>query len=546
MFKKLRLLSKRISLSNKLVLAFYIVVLFPIIIFLILSITALNSSVKNQLKLEIESSISNNVLDINSKARQVENSLNYISNNYSLKSFLKNDLGSYEDVRDLANNNIGPLLYYTMLSNNYISKIELYTKKEFMVLKDLIKKPTQKDSQWFLETEISNQFNWWYDDNSIFVTKSITDDISKEFLGIIKLKIKESIFTDSLEQFISLPANVGVQFNNTSVNFLTSSSSKKERLFWEQTEILDFSKKWSISYEILNTYYKNIINQKVYLVLLILVIIFLLVSVAIKFISDSLLKRIFILTHQMKMVQQGSLDIRIDTTWDDEVGILERSFSEMIERIKFLINEVYKSELKQKELEIELLKEKINPHFLYNILSTINWIAIDKKEEKISEIVTDLATFYRTSLNNGKNTTTLEKELANIKAYLNLQLVAHDNSFDVEYQISYTTLAAEVPSFILQPLVENAIIHGINRIRSGPGKIIISVTENEKIITITIINNSTNLIKIEKSIEISSDQFGYGLKNVSQRLNLFFKKEVPITIELFEKYTITSFSFEIP
>ena len=154
----------------------------------------------------------------------------------------------------------------------------------------------------------------------------------------------------------------------------------------------------------------------------------------------------------------------------EEIHVLAQSIQGMLGKIKQLIRQVYAKEIERQDLELNLLQAKISPHFLYNNLSAINWLAIDCGEEKISEITTEMATFYRTALNKGNNIDRLSVEITNIKSYINLQLIAHENEFDVEYDIDEGLLECVVPIFILQPLVENAIEHGINYQEEIDGK----------------------------------------------------------------------------
>lgn len=111
---------------------------------------------------------------------------------------------------------------------------------------------------------------------------------------------------------------------------------------------------------------------------------------------------------------------------------------------------------------MQALQAQINPHFLYNSLSIINWKAIEAGNDEISQVTLALSTYYRTSLNKGETMTIAANELRNIEAYLHIQLVMHDDSFQVEKQVEEKILSCSVPKLILQPLVENAIEHGLD------------------------------------------------------------------------------------
>ena len=133
----------------------------------------------------------------------------------------------------------------------------------------------------------------------------------------------------------------------------------------------------------------------------------------------------------------------------------------MLERLRTLIQEVYVGKLRQKESEMKALQAQINPHFLYNTLSLINWKALAAGETDISKMTLAMSTFYRTALNRGKNTLSVEDELKNTRAYLEIQSMMHDGDFDYTIDAEAEILSCQSLNLILQPLVENAIMHGI-------------------------------------------------------------------------------------
>ena len=135
----------------------------------------------------------------------------------------------------------------------------------------------------------------------------------------------------------------------------------------------------------------------------------------------------------MKEVEQGNLEAEITSDSQDEIGDLVNGFDSMLLQLNTLIKEVYEGRIKEKEYEMKALQAQINPHFLYNTLSLINWKAIEADAKDISKITLALSTFYRTSLNKGKNVMPLSDELRNMRSYLDIQLMMHDYEFDVEF-----------------------------------------------------------------------------------------------------------------
>ena len=138
-----------------------------------------------------------------------------------------------------------------------------------------------------------------------------------------------------------------------------------------------------------------------------------------------------------------------------------------------------KHELEKKNYQQKILYAQINPHFLYNSLSLINSRAILSGQNDISEMVILLSTFYRTALNKGKDITTLENELMNIQAYVKIQLFSYSESIEVVYNIEEALAGVPFPNFILQPLVENALDHGLKNSLKKDKKLTVTVKKEE-------------------------------------------------------------------
>ncbi|KOY12616.1 sensor histidine kinase [Paenibacillus xylanivorans] len=163
---------------------------------------------------------------------------------------------------------------------------------------------------------------------------------------------------------------------------------------------------------------------------------------------------------------------------------------------------------------------KNNSSLLVQHAVNYNWIAIENNQTKISHITNNLATYYRTALNHGKDLSTLGIELDNIKSYIALQQIARDESFDVVYDVSPSLLQCIVPNFILQPIIENAIEHGIDTLREGNGVIVIKSEVHESKYNICISDNGKELYEKYGGSEFAKSMYGYGLRNVNERIRL--------------------------
>lgn len=248
--------------------------------------------------------------------------------------------------------------------------------------------------------------------------------------------------------------------------------------------------------------------------------------------SEFIIKRIRKLQKNMKETEAGNLGTVIENDSTDEIGDLIDGYNNMTKRLGETIDEVYKSKIKEKEYEMRALQAQINPHFLYNTLSMINWKALEAEQEDISSITLSLSTFYRTALNKGKNILLVRDEIANSRSYLDIQLAMHDNSFDVEYDIDDSILKYETLNLILQPLLENAIVHGIDVKTDGSrGKICIEGRENGDFLDLAVIDNGVGMTGSQAALILSKSSNGYGVSNVNERIKLYYGEEYALKIE---------------
>ena len=248
-------------------------------------------------------------------------------------------------------------------------------------------------------------------------------------------------------------------------------------------------------------------------------------------ISEFITKRIKKLQKTMKATETGNLGMVIENDSADEIGDLINGYNSMSKRLDETVNEVYQSKIKEKEYEMRALQAQINPHFLYNSLSMINWKALEADQEDISHITLALSTFYRTALNKGKNILLVKDEIANIKSYLDIQLAMHDNSFDVVYDIDDSILKYETLNLILQPLLENAIGHGIDVKTNGRGEIRIEGKENGDFLDFTVSDNGVGMTKTQAAMILSKSSNGYGVSNVNERIKLYYGEQYAVKID---------------
>ncbi len=245
-------------------------------------------------------------------------------------------------------------------------------------------------------------------------------------------------------------------------------------------------------------------------------------------IANVLSRRIVILSNSMKKVEDLNLDLDVKVDGKDEIGDLAKSYNYMIRKIRSLVEQLRISQQIQKESELKALQAQINPHFLYNTLSTINWMAMGKHTEKIISMVDNLSLFYRLSLNKGREYLSIDEEVSLVKAYTDIQKTRMDHRINFFYDISDDIMKYYTLKLILQPFVENAILHGADRKKKATN-IVVKGFSFENDVIFEIIDDGVGM----KNVDIPVEQpysGGYGIRNVHEKIRLLYGEKYGVCI----------------
>jgi len=269
-------------------------------------------------------------------------------------------------------------------------------------------------------------------------------------------------------------------------------------------------------------------------------------------ISDSISKPLRDLSAMMKKVGKGDFDVSISSDSKDEVGILSIHFNRMVSQVQKLIQEVYQEQYLKQRAELKSLRAQINPHFLYNTLESINWMARIKNVPEIGEMVKALGDLMRASIS-GDDFITISDEVVNISNYLKIQKFRYGDRFEAHICISPEIGDVKIPKLILQPIVENSIVHGLeNKVESGrieitgrleEGNVVITISddgvgmEEEKVDMLTRLFNEYNQqgfadpaasgLKKGKDDDMHTH---IGLINADRRLRIYYGREYGLSI----------------
>ena len=254
------------------------------------------------------------------------------------------------------------------------------------------------------------------------------------------------------------------------------------------------------------------------------------------------------LMESMKTLAKENEYPRVKIVSNDEIGMIGLEYNKMAENIETLIEKVYKMELTQKQAELEFLQMQINPHFLYNALDTISWMALAKGNMDVSEMTIALAELLRATIKK-ESFITLREEMNTVKDYLLIQQERFGDKISAEYFVEEDAYSCMVPNFILQPVIENAIIHGLEP-KIEKGKVSINISIQDEFLTFLVEDNGvgmdeTEILDLYKKCRENNTKQSIGLKNVYRRLLLCYGEASMLKIES-KKEQGTRISFLIP
>lgn len=246
---------------------------------------------------------------------------------------------------------------------------------------------------------------------------------------------------------------------------------------------------------------------------------------------------------EMTGLESGNLNANLPiTTEEDEIEEIYHNFNGMVQEVQRLMQEHYQLGKEVKMAEVRALQAQINPHFLYNTLDLINWISMDYGAEEIGTLTWNLARFYRLSLNHGKSLISIGEEVEHVEVYVNIENYHFDNAISLEVDVPEELKSYACLNIILQPFVENAIVHGIaEKPDIESCEIRICARREEQDIAFSVQDDGPGVdvkeMQKETQQDIRTAQHGYGVRNINFRLKLCFGEKYGVTYLESEKGT---------
>lgn len=471
----------------------------------------------------------------------------YVSFNNIVSRICKGEYESeyerYVDYTDGFKALIGSMKYF----HNEIEHIVLYLNQQGVEYEDCIMPITEIQQQKWYDNLENNSIKWVANKNKVFLVRQIPFIRENGKINVLYIEINRKNLFQWFENMTDTDYGIYLVNENNRIIYNTQKFSKKNRnqilslkevkkekknqknYIVTKEEIEDSG--WSVYLYRPSTVIREKIEDILHKVIFTVLISSIICLICIRSLTKKTVRGIEQLQKNMKEIEKGNFELHVHSESKDEVGDLIRGFGAMVSKIRILIEEVYTGNIKQKEYEMRALQAQINPHFLYNSLSLINWMALEEGQEEISKITLAMSSFYRTALNKGNNIILLENEIENIKSYLEIQLMMHDYEFDVEIKVDDTIKKCEVLNLILQPMLENAIEHGIDLKTDGRGKIRVEAIDRGDVLLLEVEDNGIGMEEEVQDVILTKQSKGYGLRNVNERIRLYYGEEYHITIE---------------
>ena len=510
----------------------------PVVIMAVYFLRGMIETTRSQEMDNMENVIEQAVDTMTNQANIYENLVDYLSYSRELRDIVgmepQSDYLTYLEYVDV----IDPLLQMPQVYHNEIAGITLYSEGIEVPHGNMLLPLSQAEGEsWYSKLEDSSRMQWTVirgNSPRITVSRRFYDDEESTAVLAITLDYDAMLrpFTDRLAE------NMGGLILDSDGNVVYSSVLMEEKYHPEQPESLEYIQQ-NYSYfmgEMEETGWTFCLYRPTQLItdsvvglilqsLPVLILCILALAVVGYFFSKGLVQPLERLTENINQIQLGFRKVTVSSVSNDEVGVLIRSFRRMMDEMNRLISEVYESKIKLQNTEMKALQAQINPHFLYNSLSIINWKALEADQEDISKVTLALSTYYRTSLNRGETMTTVENEINNIRAYLGIQLIMHDNSFKVIEDIDMDAGGYRIPKLILQPLVENSIDHGLDMSEKEEKCLWLTVSQDGNDLLFEVRDNGVGMEQEKADEIVSYHSKGYGLRNVYERIRVLYGEE---------------------
>lgn len=475
-------------------------------------------------------------------SQKVQMMSTYVENMISDYIWSQNNNKNLFEAYVIGNNGVSFTTYSTKYSINDVYKNPQYS-QAFVNSSDSVLINT------FLDPEEKGVYRYAYQ-----VVREIRDHITQEPCGFVILNISEKVLYDSFDEMINNDKNIViVDENGTIVSSKDKRQIEEKYIYFSQIvnaplkesgyvtiknptgiSMVFFDRIQGTRWYIIEDMKMNealqplkSIRTFIHIITMICIGITLLLS---RYFAKKTSEPIVNIRNKMEQVTKGDLNVRAAIKNDDEFGQIAKSFNEMVQEIEYLLVSVKEEEHKKRLAELDFLRAQINPHFIYNTLSSIRFYVEMDKNEKAEEMLFHFSKLLRKTLSRSDEFITVREEINSIEDYVELQKLRYSDGFEVEYHISHDIQNCLIPTFILQPIVENSIFYSIGR--ENQGMITIAGNREDDKIKITIKDNGIGMSKkqIDEALNKDVQMNKVGLINVHERIQLNYGMDYGLTI----------------
>ena len=560
----------KVKLKFKFLFTFIIIIILPM---LILSFSTYISTAKNlndRIKYSVVQSFDQTLMSIENMIVQYDNLCFTISRSKVLPEIITTHDTEYSPNKQALDKIKLKETIYSLISRTNLSSIKLYFKDDFSYFTNGTQyyNISQVDTERWYQLLISKFINEketvlfcppsYLPENDTQDVKQlsiarviINDNNYNDYIGLLRLDFPESYLLEILNKNNSIPGSL-TYIQNFDGEVISTTDESLMNIYQTSKINYDISENQWLKIKINHKYYlinmQSIRNFNCNLVTILpyeqiikpiysirsMIIIQLVVLIPIAFafallISFSMTNRILGVIKKMNLVKMGKLELINVEPSKDEIGELYESYNYMICEMKKLIKIQFEIGKEVKNAELNALQAQINPHFLYNTLDMINWFSAQNMHVEIRTAVIALAKFYKLSLSKGCEEISIKDEFTHITMYMQIQNLRYRDQIRFEIQVANELMNFYIVKTVLQPIVENAIIHGIMEKPDKIGHIIISCEETENDLIFSINDDGvgmseyqlSRIFSIEKSNQ-SDDYHGYAIVNVQNRLKHFY------------------------
>ncbi len=525
-------LFRDVSLRKKLIFSYLFVIIIPIAVLGTYSYRSAKADLERQLALTAENSANRLVSELSYRLERQE---------YPIKSIVFNPkvvqavAAPDKDVYELAvelNEHVEPIFWNYLFFMPDMKEIVIYSENRTSPFGNFLHSAEEvRGEEWYASTENIKSVVWRSDGENLFATRNIYEAGREKRQGALYIRFDYNGLIREVAG--KLGPSDGVVITAAGGGKVFSSFAEEEGAEAGEYLILrrDIPRTdWQLAYYAGKEHIREGTVGIVRATLVIIgVCIVVLLGVILLF-SRTMLLGIRKLNERMKRVEEGDLNVIVPIPSKDEVGQLTIRFANMIKRINLLIEEAYVNRIARKEAELLALQAQINPHFLYNSLSLINSQAIEKDAYDVSRTVTLLAKFYRTTLNKGRDTISVRDELTNVQTYIEIQRIMCGYAFDAEYDLENDLFGHGMIKLVLQPIVENAIDHGLKEKREGERLLRITGKVDAEDLLLTVTDTGVGMDEETRAKLLTNQSPGYGLVNVQERLRLYYGDVYGLTV----------------